>query len=119
MPDKRNMPHLLQLSGFTRADRLRSVALVRDAINDTNGWITDFHEYSNLSICIAFEIPEASLPALTVSLAAASISFDSRTERTGQRLQIGTAGEPVQCTLKVLFIHDEPDMRRTVLAVPG
>jgi len=25
----------------------------------------------------------------------------------------------VQCTLQVLFIHDEPDMRRTVLAVPG
>jgi hypothetical protein len=119
MPDTRNKPYLLHLGGFTRADRLRSVALIRDAINGTNGWITDFHEFSNLSICIEFEIPEASLPSLTAKLISSEISFNSRTERTVRSLQIGTAGEPVQCTLQVLFIHDEPDLRRTVLAVPG
>ena len=26
---------------------------------------------------------------------------------------------PIQCTLQVLFIHNEPDLRRKVLAVPG
>lgn len=119
MPDTRDKPHLLQLSGFTRVDRLNSVALIREAIDGANGWINDFHEFSNLSICIEFEIPEASLPALTAKLISAQISFNSRTERTVRSLRIGTAGEPVQCTLQVLFIHDQPDMRRTVLAVPG
>ena len=116
MAEKHDRPHLRQLRGFTRVERLRSVGLVRDAIVGSNGWVTEFHEFSNLSICIEFELPAAALPGLAAALAAVEVRLSSGSE---EMLQGVEGGEPVQCTLQVLFIHDEPDMRRTVLAVPG
>jgi len=114
MADKEN--RLRQLRGFTRVERLRCVGLVRDAIVGSNGWVTDFHEFSNLSICIEFELPASFLPALAGALAAAEVRLSAESEAM---LREAGGGEQAECTLQVLFIHDEPDMRRTVLAVPG
>ena len=119
MPDIRNQHRFLQLNGFTRAERIKCVALLRDAIVDNRGWILDFNQYSNLSICIGFEMPMASLPALAKSLLDAEVGLSSRTEQMLQGIEAGQPDESAQCTLQVLFIHDEPDLRRTVLAVPG
>jgi hypothetical protein len=116
MADADKGPELRQLRGFTRAERLRCVGLVRDAIVGSSGWVTDFHEFSNLSICIEFELPAARLPALAEALAAAEVRLGSESE---EMLRGVEGGEPAQCTLQVLFVHDEPDLRRTVLAVPG
>ena len=119
MADTGNHPHLLQLNGSTRVERHKSIALLRDAIDSGQGWITDFHEYSNLSICIGFEMPVAFLPALTASLLAAEVSLSFRTEQALQNAETMLVDDSVRCTFQVLFIHDEPDLRRTVLAVPG
>jgi len=116
MAEKHDRPHLRRLNGFTRVERLRCVGLVREAIVGSNGWVTEFHEFSNLSICIEFELPAAFLPALAGALAAAKVRLSAGSE---EMLRGVEGGEPVQCTLQVLFIHDEPDMRQTVLAVPG
>jgi hypothetical protein len=56
------------------------------------------------------------LPALAEALAAAEVRLGSESE---EMLRGVEGGEPAQCTLQVLFVHDEPDLRRTVLAVPG
>ena len=119
MPESRNKPRLVQLCGFTRMERHKSVALLREAIFGSHGWITDFHEFSNISLCIEFEIPADSLPVLAEAMIAAEVRLGTLTERMLDGLETGQAGEPVPCTLQVKFIHDEPDLRRRVLAVPG
>ncbi len=88
MPVILNRPNLLHLNGFTRVQRLTSVACLRDAIVSSHGWVTDFHEFSNLSICLQFEIPIEHLPLLAESLLAAGVKFNARSE------SISTASAP-------------------------
>jgi hypothetical protein len=92
---------------------------VREAIVSCHGWITDFHEFSNLSICIGFETPIEQLPLLTKSLLAAGITFSTKSEQFLHSLDEETATGPIECSLQVTFIHNEPDLRRKVIAVPG
>ncbi|MCC2692839.1 hypothetical protein [Nodularia sp. LEGE 04288] len=44
----------LRLDSFTKAERIQMTAHVSEAINQAGGWITDFHQYSNILICINF-----------------------------------------------------------------
>jgi hypothetical protein len=119
MPVILHRPDLLHINGFTRVERLTSIARLREAIVGSYGWITDFHQFSNLSICLQFEIPIEHLPLLAESLLAAGVKFSAKSEAMLYALNPEMATGPVQCTLQVLFIHNEPDLRRTVLAVPG
>ncbi len=119
MPVILNRPNLLQLNGFTRVERLKSVARLRDAIIDSHGWVTDFHQFSNLSICLQFEIPIEHLPLLSEALLDAGVKLSSKSAAILYSIGPEMATGPVQCTLQVLFIHNEPDLRRKVLAVPG
>ena len=48
---------LLRPIAFTRENRTEMIARVRDAFSAAGGWITDFHEFSNVSLCLNFEIP--------------------------------------------------------------
>ncbi len=119
MPVILNRPNLLHLNGFTRVERLKSVARLRDAIVSSRGWVTDFHQFSNLSICLQVEIPIEHLPLLAESLLEAGVKFNTRSEGLLYSVGPEMATGPIQCTLQVLFIHNEPDLRRKVLAVPG
>jgi hypothetical protein len=119
MPVILNRPNLLHLNGFTRVERLTSVARLRDAVVDSRGWVTDFHQFSNLSICLRIEIPIEHLPLLAEALLAAGVKLTAKTESVLYSFGPELATGPIQCTLQVLFIHNEPDMRRKVLAVPG
>jgi len=119
MPVILNRPNLLHLNGFTRVERLTSVGRMREAIVSSYGWITGFHQFSNLSICLQFEIPIEHLPLLAEALLEAGVKFSTKSEAMLYSLAPEMATGPVQCTLQVLFIHNEPDLRRTVLAVPG
>lgn len=119
MPVILTRSNLLHLNGFTRVERLKSVARMREAIVDSHGWVIDFHLFSNLSICLQFEIPIEHLPLLAESLLDAGVKFNPRSESLLYSFGPEMATGPIQCTLQVLFIHKEPDLRRKVLAVPG
>lgn len=119
MPVILRRSNLLHLNGFTRVERLKSVGRLREAIVSSHGWVTDFHQFSNLSICLQFEIPIEQLPLLAESLLEAGVKFIARSEALFYSVGPEMATGPIQCTLQVLFIHNEPDLRRKVLAVPG
>lgn len=116
----------LRVNAATRADRHRTIPALRDAVSDSGGWITDFHLFSNTSICINFEIPlrhaarlRDALGRLDLRLTAESEnelkSFGLLAERAG-----GPRGdEEVTGTLQVTFVHDDPDLRIEVPPIPG
>ena len=58
----------LRLDGFTKEERIQMTARVNEAINQAGAWITDFHQYSNVLICINIEIPSANLEKLASTL---------------------------------------------------
>ena len=98
---------------------------VERAIASSGGSILDFRQFSNVSVCVTFEIAAARLEGLRDALARAGLrmspeSLDSlaRACEAARRGETGGA-DGLACTLAVTFFHDEPDLRIAVPAVPG
>ncbi len=109
----------LQLSGFTRAERIQMTNQISEAINQAGAWITDFHLYSNIVICINFEVPIAHLDRLAASLQQTGLHLSQENLDQLAPVKEATLKQELAGTLQITFIHNEPDLRREIPAVPG
>jgi hypothetical protein len=108
----------LELHVVTRRLRHEIVPRLRDAIARAGGWITDYREFSNKSVCVNFEIEEIHCADLLGELLSAgcapqpeAIRILEQAQNNGRRVYRGT--------LEVTLVHDEPDRKAHVPAVPG
>lgn len=111
------MKRILMLAAVTKTNRHAVMAIVNDAVMALGGWIAGHELYGNMVTVFKFDLAPKVLPALAERLDATEIRLDA-----ASRAAIAEAGETaaeVPCSLNVTFIHDEPDMRREVPAVPG
>ncbi len=110
----------LRLQGFTRADRIQLTTDVSQAISRSGAWITDFHQYSNVLICINFEVPCSDVQKLSEALQQTNLklSEDSLVQLM-QDVNSSSNNIDLVGTLQITFIHDEPDLFREIPAVPG
>jgi hypothetical protein len=110
----------LRLDGFTRAERIEMTYRVSEAITQAGAWITDFHPYSNILICINFQVPIANLERLSAKLQKTGLQLS---QESLYRLMPGHEStlkeQELVGTLQITFVHNEPDLLRDVLAVPG
>lgn len=117
---------ILRINASTRADRVEMTALAERAILDSGGWILDFKQFSNVSVCINFEIPAKNVERLRQALKATDLrltgeSDDALASHSGpqDRPRAESKEADVSGTLQITFIHDEPDLRRHIPAIPG
>lgn len=103
------------------------ISRVREAFAASNASILDFKMFSNVSLSIIFELPARRIGELANALAATGLrlSAESR-ELMADRQQRYVEGESPQQqqaeitgALQITFIHDEPDLRLDVPAIPG
>lgn len=110
----------LRLDGFTKAERIQMTAQVSDAISAAGAWITDFHQYSNVLICINFQVPIANLDRLATALQDTGLHLSQ--ESLDQLMPVNDStlkDEECPGTLQITFVHNEPDLLREVPVVPG
>ncbi len=116
-------PLYARLNASTKRDRHESMALVRESFANHNGWILDVHLFSNISANLHFEIDLAHLYKVVAMLEEAGVRFTSRSHRflVEHKPMACDDSESVECTgtLQVTFIHNDPDLRRVIPAVPG
>ncbi len=110
----------LHLDGFTRAERIQMTDRVSEAINQAGAWITDFHQYSNLLICINFQVPGANLDRLATNLQETGLRLSQESlDQLKPSNDTALTDQELIGTLQITFIHDEPDLLRDIPAVPG
>lgn len=109
----------LRLNAVTRSDRNAAMEGARDSIMKNGGWITDIRLFSNASECISFEIPSSGIHGLHESLRTASLVLLAESEATLARTMKLEASREFKASLQIRFIHDEPDLKIEVPAVPG
>lgn len=105
------------MSGFTRIPRHEAIARVKDAIGSCGGFILDTHMYSNAMLAINFEIPACEICPLVQALEEAGLALGHDNESVMHDL--GVLDSAISGSLNVNFIHDEPQLRIEVPAVPG
>lgn len=106
----------IRLQGFTRVDRHDMIARLRDAFQKASADLTDFKMFSNTAISISFDVAGHRLAELGEALAATQLSLDEESIAT---VVNNADDEIVNGTLNVTFIHNEPDLRIPVPAIPG
>lgn len=110
----------LRLDGFTKAERIGMTYSVSEAINQAGAWITDCHLYSNVLICIKFEVPKTKLDKLAAFLQKTGLHLSQESLEQLMPANDSTQKErELVGTLQITFIHNEPDLLREVPAVPG
>lgn len=116
---------LLRLIAFTRETRTEMIARVRDAFIACGGWITDFHEFSNTSLCLNFEIPTQKTSELCTALRATGLDLTQESQLAPSAASSphpptseAAASDSVG-TLQITFIHNEPDLIISVPPIPG
>ncbi len=111
------MNALLALTAATRRECNAATGFVFDSINALGGWIDDVNMYSNMMTAVRFTLKENRLGTLIDMLAGEGISVDPGPISS----EISKALEDTEraCSLQISFLHDEPDLRRDVPAVPG
>ena len=109
------MAQILRLIGVTDKDRHQVVAQAQAAINDCGGWIADFHLFSNLSICLNFELPVNNLEPFQAALFKAGIQLNAESTESLPKFPQQTDSE-IKGSLQITFLHNEPDLRREVPA---
>jgi hypothetical protein len=105
-----------RLSAITRMERHAATQLVRRAISDAGGWITDSRQFSNFAVALDLEITAARLVELHAAIGATWIALSPPCSE----LPIPTPGqEEIRIALRIDFIHEEPELLIKVPAVPG
>ncbi|HVF91902.1 MAG TPA: hypothetical protein VNH22_17685 [Blastocatellia bacterium] len=112
--------------GSTRSERQESISRAKEAIQASGGWILDFKLFSNVSISVSFEAPLRGIEKLFSMLIAADIHLDRESEellasymRDREQLSERRLSTEVPGVLQLIFIHNEPDLRIEVPAIPG
>lgn len=110
----------LRLDGFTKAERIRMTDDVSEAINQAGAWITDFHQYSNILICINFQVPVVKLERLAAMLQETGLQLSQEgLEQLRSAHDSMPKAQELVGTLQITFVHNEPDLLRDIPAVPG
>lgn len=102
------------------------ISRVKEAISKSGGSILDFHMFSNLSICLNFELMVGKIDKLSEALKATGMQMSEESQRLLENCRRGleqldgkTRASEVTATLAITFIHDEPDLRIEVPSIPG
>lgn len=111
----------LKLNAVTKEDRNEMIARVREAMAAGGAWILDTKQFSNVSICFNFEIPERKATRLRDELLAIGLRLMEDAEDSLAIVRdTSESGVPdLAGTLQITFIHNEPDLRIEVPPIPG
>ncbi|MGI9417941.1 MAG: hypothetical protein ACR2RA_08905 [Geminicoccaceae bacterium] len=111
----------LMISGVTRADRHQVTAGVNDAISAAGGWVINHTLFSNIAITIQFSLPSPRLDEFRERLVTANVKLDDDSLAEIRTMAEKHFPKPIDvtATLNITFIHNEPDLRREIPAIPG
>ena len=114
-------PRIIMLTGVTHANRHQVTAEINDAVVTAGGWVTDHTFFSNIATNFRMVLTPHGLARFRELVVAAGVHLDEESDAVLFDLTAKEKSLPEElpASLNVTFIHDEPDLRREVPAVPG
>lgn len=108
------------MTGVTTADRHEVTVAIDRAILASEGWVVDHTLFSNIAITIRLSLPTGKLGDFRQRVGEAGVRLNDASAEQSQIVARDDDREAeLTVSLNITFIHDEPDLRRTVPAVPG
>lgn len=112
-------PRPITLSAVTRQNRHGVMAEINDAVMASGGWVVNHTLFSNIATVFQLALPPARLAAFADKVNALGVHIDAESWTKIADAAPAGSGEEIIVSLTVTFVHDEPDLKRTVPMVPG
>jgi hypothetical protein len=111
----------LRINAVTREDRNEMISRVKEVMTASGAWVLDVKQFSNVSVCFNFEIPGRKAARLRDALVDVGLRLVPESDDSVSTIcdQAGSEPADVAGTLQITFIHNEPDLRIEVPAIPG
>lgn len=103
------MTEMLHVNGSTALERHGVTAAVDAILQACGAAVTDYHQFSNVSVSVSFEVEAGRLEQLRQGLEAAGVSLAASSVADLDRLSEDDSGRPIDGTVQVTFYHHEPD----------
>ena len=107
--------HRVHLQAATRTSRHAATTMLLDALGRA-GTVEDAWQHSNKQVAVRFSVASGGAGKLRRELEALPLRLSEASEA---ELEALNADAPIAGWLVLTFIHDEPDLRVAVPAVPG
>jgi len=111
-------PKPISFQAVTRQDRHHVMDIVEQAISKAHGWIEDSQLYSNKMATIRFVMDGRQCDAFCDFLRSSDIEVDCVGGAQSMKADPVFLAE-IPATIQLTFIHDQPDLRQVIPAVPG
>ncbi|SHM75478.1 hypothetical protein [Roseibium suaedae] len=109
------MRRLIQIQSITRRNRHEVNRLIFDTVAALGGWVDDVQMYSNIMSTIRLTLSLGRYSLLAETLAGSGIPIE-----LPDSLKANPSETREQsASLQITFVHNEPDLRREIPAVPG
>jgi hypothetical protein len=111
----------LTLTAITRQDRYQALGDANSAISHAGGWLISHTLFSNIAATLRCELPLSGLSIFRDSLDGAAIRLDHDSlHHIDSKSESGESPDTeVPLILSITFLHNQPDLRQEVPAVPG
>lgn len=110
---------LLRINAVTRESRDETIARVKNSMDVSGAWIVRVTSFSNISICFNFEIPGGSISRLRDALAITPLQLSTETINGLESLALQNLGGDIAGSLQITLMHNGPDLKIPVPAIPG
>lgn len=115
---------MIYLAGITKNDRQGMITFIKEVIDQSGGWISNFTLFSNISMGVDFIIPAERSSSLLAALEKSGLQFNESgrrdlEEQENLQDQSSETGSEVTVRMNVTFVHDDPDLRIPIPAIPG
>lgn len=111
------MVTFLQINATTTAERRAATDAVKNAVIHAGGWITGYTQFSNVSICLNFEIESRLVAPLSEALTLSGVTLSASSLSSLREAASGGSERELPGTIQITFVHNEPDLR--LPAPPG
>ena len=110
---------VLRLNAVTKESRDETICRVKGSMDACGAWILNVTSFSNMSICFNFEIPGSSIPHLRDALAKTELLLSAETIDDLESVALRNLRSDVAGSLQITLMHNEPDLKIPVPAIPG
>lgn len=112
-------PRPITLSAVTKKNRQDALSIINNEVLSAGGWIISHTLFSNIAATFRFEIPANKLASMQRRLEDQAIRIDADSQKSTAQLDSAAGNEDIVAILNITFVHDEPDLRHTIPAIPG
>ena len=110
----------LRLNLVTTRERHSVIAELHTQLVAASASVTDFQQFSNVSVCLTLEWEQHLGTRIAEAIRCSGLHLAESSLRALQHSAVAAnRNRMVEASLQITFIHNDPDLRIPVPAVPG